>query len=51
MELNELAQLHYRYRFDPAGLARTDRDRLTTSAQSWLARMEKPHREEFADIR
>jgi len=44
-ELNELAQLHYRYRFDPAGLARTDRDRLTTSAQSWLARMEKPHRE------
>jgi protein-glutamine gamma-glutamyltransferase len=44
-ELNELALLHYRYRFDPAGLARIDRDRLTTSAQSWLARMEKPHRQ------
>jgi len=37
-ELTELAQLHYRYRFDPAGLGRTDRDRLRTSAQSWLAR-------------
>jgi hypothetical protein len=37
-ELNELAGLHYRYRFDPAGLARAERERLKSSAQNWLAR-------------
>jgi len=37
-ELAELARLHYRYRFDPAGLALADRERLRTSAQGWLAR-------------
>jgi protein-glutamine gamma-glutamyltransferase len=36
--LAELARLHYRYRFDPAGLARDDRERLRNSAQKWLAR-------------
>ncbi len=36
-ELTELASLHYRHRFDPAGLAPADRERLRASAQRWLA--------------
>jgi hypothetical protein len=36
-ELIELASLHYRHRFDPAGLAPADRERLKGSAQRWLA--------------
>jgi len=36
-ELVELASLHYRHRFDPAGLAPGERERLRTSAQRWLA--------------
>jgi hypothetical protein len=37
-ELIALAELHYRYRFDPAGLTRAERERLRASAQRWLAR-------------
>jgi protein-glutamine gamma-glutamyltransferase len=40
-ELVELAALHYRHRFDPAGLSRTDRDRLRASANRWLAASRK----------
>jgi hypothetical protein len=36
-ELIELASLHYRHRFDPAGLAPAERGRLKSSAQRWLA--------------
>jgi hypothetical protein len=36
--LAELAGLHYRYRFDPAGLAAAERERLRAVAQQWLAR-------------
>jgi hypothetical protein len=36
-ELAELASLHYRHRFDPAGLAPPERERLRSSAQRWLA--------------
>lgn len=36
-ELFELASLHYRHRFDPAGLAPPERERLRASAQRWLA--------------
>jgi hypothetical protein len=36
--LAELAGLHYRYRFDPAGLAAADRERLRVVAQQWLVR-------------
>jgi len=36
-ELIELASLHYRHRFDPAGLAPADRERLRASAERWLA--------------
>ncbi len=36
-ELIELASLHYRHRFDPAGLATADRERLKASAHRWLA--------------
>jgi len=36
-ELIELASLHYRHRFDPAGLATADRERLKASAHHWLA--------------
>jgi hypothetical protein len=28
--------LHYRYRFDPAGLAASEREALRTSAEAWL---------------
>ena len=35
-DIAELARLHYRYRFDPAGLARAERERLKTSAQRIL---------------
>lgn len=37
-ELDALAELHYRYRFDPAGLTRVERAQLRTTAQNWLAR-------------
>ena len=36
--LAELASLHYRYRFDPAGICSAERQRLRTTAQEWLAR-------------
>jgi hypothetical protein len=37
-ELAELARLHYRYRFDPAGLMQPERERLRDAARQWLAR-------------
>jgi hypothetical protein len=37
LELIELASLHYRHRFDPAGIAPADRQRLKASAERWLA--------------
>ena len=37
--LRELLTLHYRYRFDPEGLNRTDRDALRREASGCLARM------------
>jgi hypothetical protein len=36
--LAEIARLHYRYRFDPAGVSRTERGRLKAMAEAWLAR-------------
>src|SRR5262249_31008667 len=36
--LAELAGLHYRYRFDPAGISSTERERLKAYASEWLAR-------------
>jgi len=36
-ELVELAGLHYRHRFDPAGLPPPERERLKVSAERWLA--------------
>lgn len=38
--IREIARLHYRYRFDPAGLSAAERDRLRASARAWLARHE-----------
>jgi hypothetical protein len=35
-ELELLVALHYRYRFDPAGLAPAERARLRAEAQAWL---------------
>jgi hypothetical protein len=35
--LRPLLALHYRYRFDPAGLARAERERLRADAEAWLA--------------
>ena len=35
--LQELLQLHYRYRFDPEGLSRPERQRLRRQAQECLA--------------
>jgi hypothetical protein len=37
--LDELLRLHYRYRFDPIGLAPKDREALRQNAQECLARM------------
>lgn len=39
--LAPLLALHYRYRFDPAGLPAADRDVLAASARGWLARHEE----------
>lgn len=36
VSLRRLVDLHYRYRFDPAGLDITDRDRLRGQAHAWL---------------
>jgi protein-glutamine gamma-glutamyltransferase len=36
--LQEIAALHYRYRFDPAGLPAREREQLRTLALAWLAR-------------
>jgi hypothetical protein len=36
-ELERLLALHYRYRFDPEGLATADRERLRADAEHWLA--------------
>jgi transglutaminase-like putative cysteine protease len=36
--LAEIARLHYRYRFDPAGISRTERETLKAAAEEWLAR-------------
>jgi transglutaminase-like putative cysteine protease len=35
-ELRSIMALHYRYRFDPAGLDATERAALRTSAETWL---------------
>ena len=35
-ELRPIVALHYRYRFDPAGLAASEREALRTSAEAWL---------------
>jgi hypothetical protein len=37
--LHTILDLHYRYRFDPAGLSDQDRLRLRDLAHSWLAEM------------
>ena len=36
-DLHLLARLHYRYRFDPAGLPATERELLRTHSRAWLA--------------
>jgi len=36
--LGEIVELHYRYRFDPAGIDGHTRTRLTQAATAWLAR-------------
>ena len=33
-----IAQLHYRYRFDPSGLAPSERDELRSRARGWIQR-------------
>jgi protein-glutamine gamma-glutamyltransferase len=35
--LRPLLALHYRYRFDPAGLAVSERQRLRADVEAWLA--------------
>ena len=35
--LQQLARLHYRHRFDPAGLPAAEREILRTQAFAWLA--------------
>ena len=50
-ELNELASLHYRHRFDPAGLAPPERERLRASAQRWLAVNAKGLRQQRTSLR
>jgi len=39
-QLRELLRLHYRYRFDPCGLAQADREALRREARGCLARIE-----------
>jgi hypothetical protein len=36
-ELGAVVDLHYRYRFDPAGLRHDERSRLSDAAKNWLA--------------
>jgi transglutaminase-like putative cysteine protease len=38
-ELEALVRLHYRYRFDPDGLAPVDREALRSGARAWLERV------------
>jgi len=38
--LRDIARLHYRHRFDPAGLSAGERDMLRSIARAWLARHE-----------
>lgn len=40
--LRQLAQLHYRHRFDPAGLPAAERETLRTQALAWLAQHPAP---------
>lgn len=55
--LREIIHLHYRYRFDPAGLDENDRRRLAALAKEWLesytrgmdARKEKDHDQNFGN--
>jgi protein-glutamine gamma-glutamyltransferase len=35
--LRPLLALHYRYRFDPAGLGGAEREQLRAEAEAWLA--------------
>jgi len=35
-DLGPIVELHYRYRFDPAGLEATARGALKTNAETWL---------------
>jgi hypothetical protein len=35
--LRPLLALHYRYRFDPAGLGGAEREQFRVEAQAWLA--------------
>jgi hypothetical protein len=37
--LQTLVDLHYRYRFDPAGLSASERKALTEQARHWLGRL------------
>jgi transglutaminase-like putative cysteine protease len=37
-ELDALLQLHYRHRFDPAGIEGAERERLRTQALDWVSR-------------
>jgi len=41
-ELRSIVELHYRYRFDPAGLDVTERAALKASAEAWLGAHELP---------
>ena len=41
-ELGPIVELHYRYRFDPAGLDPTTRVALKTSATMWLSEHAQP---------
>jgi hypothetical protein len=36
IQLNQIIDLHYRYRFDPEGLSQADRDQLTEMIKAWL---------------
>jgi len=42
--LRPLLALHYRYRFDPAGLSSAEREQLRASARAWLAQHEEVSR-------
>ncbi|MBK1986726.1 transglutaminase domain-containing protein [Sphaerospermopsis aphanizomenoides BCCUSP55] len=37
-DLSSLIELHYRYRFDPQGIQETERAKLKSAVQSWLAK-------------